>query len=120
MSLQLKRFDSAYPGSMHERKEGGYIECDDNESLAAALLNNIDALKRKVADLQDALATKEQTEKDAARYRWLREFAHTCSCSNEAVFAACSTVGLSIIGGSTSNLLDTAIDAAIANEEKAT
>lgn len=38
MSDQIKAYDSAYPGSMFERPDGGFVERDDAQSLANALL----------------------------------------------------------------------------------
>ena len=51
----IKAFDSAYPGSMFERKDGGYVERDDHNSLAAALIYQIDSRNRDIEDLRTTL-----------------------------------------------------------------
>lgn len=53
----LRTFDSAYPGSMFERVDGGYVERDDHKSLAAALVAQIDSRNREIEDLREAIAT---------------------------------------------------------------
>lgn len=47
-----KLYDSAYPGSMFPRKEGGYVEATDHVSLAAQLVATIEAQKRQIEDLE--------------------------------------------------------------------
>ena len=47
-------YQSAYPGSMFKEVDGGYVEREDNASLAAALLENIAALQRRAEDAEDA------------------------------------------------------------------
>ena len=49
----LKGFDSAYPGSMHERDEGRYLERDDHKSLAAGLIELIDSKNLEIVDLRE-------------------------------------------------------------------
>lgn len=52
---KITAFESAYPGSMSERKDGNYIQRDDPASLAAALLETIEQQRRKIEDMQAAL-----------------------------------------------------------------
>lgn len=49
---KIKAYDSAYAGSMVERIDGGYVERDDAESLAASLLALIKSGDRAAEDLQ--------------------------------------------------------------------
>lgn len=58
MSTQMpapKGYDSAYPGSMHERNDGDYLCRNDHVSLASALVELIASRDREIADLRDAL-----------------------------------------------------------------
>jgi hypothetical protein len=48
-------FESAYPGSMFEREDGGYIRRDDADSLANSLLALIKSGDRAASDSNDAL-----------------------------------------------------------------
>ncbi len=66
----IEAYDSAYPGSMHQREDGSFIRREDAESLAGALLALIKSGDRAAEDLHDALT---EEKKDAARYRWLRD-----------------------------------------------
>jgi hypothetical protein len=54
LAIRLRAFDTAYPGSMVERDDGGYVRRDDNQALIAALAANIAADKAAIQDLQDA------------------------------------------------------------------
>lgn len=54
--ITLRAYESAYPGSMFERADGGYIERDDAESLASGLLALIKSGDRAAEDAGDALA----------------------------------------------------------------
>jgi hypothetical protein len=50
----LKRYDSAYPGSMFEREYGDYVELSDYEDLEEDYLNLLqdhEKLKEKIADI---------------------------------------------------------------------
>ncbi len=49
----IEAYDSAYPGSMFEREDGGFIRRDDAESLAGSLLAFIKSGDRAAGDLQD-------------------------------------------------------------------
>jgi len=66
----IEAYDSAYPGSMSQREDGSFIRREDADSLAGALLALVKSGDRAAEDLQDALT---EANKDAARYRWLRE-----------------------------------------------
>lgn len=48
-----RAFDTAYPGSMSEKPHGDYIFREDVHSLAAALVERIHELERKVEDLNE-------------------------------------------------------------------
>ncbi len=50
-----RTFDTAYPCSMVERKDGYYIERNDHESMAAALVELIASRDRELEDLRGAL-----------------------------------------------------------------
>lgn len=45
-------FESAYPGSMHECRDGNYVRRDDPHSLASALLERMAEQGRTIEDLQ--------------------------------------------------------------------
>lgn len=60
----VKAFSSAYPGSMFERKDGGYVERDDAQSLAAALLALVASGDRAAEAAKDELmAVRGQLER---------------------------------------------------------
>lgn len=62
-----KYFDSAYPGSMSERKDGSYVEREDSQSLALALLENLYAAQRDAEDWKDqAIAWENQFHAETA------------------------------------------------------
>lgn len=62
-----KYFDSAYPGSMSERKDGSYVEREDSQSLALALLENLYAAQRDAEDWKDqAIAWENQLHAETA------------------------------------------------------
>lgn len=63
----VRAFDSAYPGSMFERKDGCYVERDDHKSMAAALVELIAARDRTIDDLNDAVRMYQRLL-DAAPY----------------------------------------------------
>jgi len=69
MKQNVVAYDSAYPGSMCERENGRYIDRDDQNSLAAALVELIASRDREIEDLRYVLAIEKQ---DAARYLKLR------------------------------------------------
>lgn len=116
----IEAYESAYPGSMYEREDGGFIRRDDAESLALSLLALIKSGDRAAEDLRDerdellrmntqqaATITQMQRglellSKDAARYRWLK------SLPRRHVAVACLD---------DSTALDDAIDAEIAKLE---
>lgn len=54
--ITLHAYESAYPGSMFERPDGGYIQRDDAESLAAGLLALIKSGDQAAEDAVTALA----------------------------------------------------------------
>lgn len=62
----IEAYDSAYPGSMHQREDGSFIRREDADSLAGALLALVKSGDRATEDLQDALA---ETKKEADRLR---------------------------------------------------
>lgn len=51
----VRAFDSAYSGSMFERKDGYYVERNDHKSMAAALVELIAVRDRELEDLRDAV-----------------------------------------------------------------
>lgn len=53
--LASKFYDSAYPGSMHARAEGDFVQRFDAASLAGALLALIHAKAREVEDVLTSL-----------------------------------------------------------------
>lgn len=62
-----KFFDSAYPGSMSEHKDGSYVEREDSQSLASALLQNLCAAQRNAEDWKDqAIAWENQFHAETA------------------------------------------------------
>lgn len=61
----IEAYDSAYPGSMHQREDGSFIRREDADSLAFALLALIKSGDRAAEDLQDALT---EAKKDADLY----------------------------------------------------
>ena len=54
-ALRIRGFDSAYPGSMSEREDGGYVQRDDPRSLAGALLELVRSGDRAARNLLDDL-----------------------------------------------------------------
>ena len=50
---KAKFYDSAYPGSMSLRDEGGYVDREDSTSLAEALLQNLHAARDSAEDWKD-------------------------------------------------------------------
>ena len=60
MSASPVLFDSAYPGSMHKREYGDYVDRNDNASLAAALLENMQALRIRVNDLEAVASERDR------------------------------------------------------------
>jgi len=57
-------FDSAYPRSMSQSKEGSYVERTDSESLASALLQNIYDKERELEDWQNIAIQLEKRLRD--------------------------------------------------------
>ena len=51
----VRSFESAYPGSMFERRDGYYVERNDHKSMAAALVELIASRDRELDDLRDAV-----------------------------------------------------------------
>lgn len=69
----MKAYESAYPGSMFERTDGGYVQRDDADSLAGSLLALIKSGDRAAEDAADeakALRAENQRLKDALFF-WL-------------------------------------------------
>lgn len=64
-----KRYDSAYPGSMFEKPEGGFVEFNDVDSLAYALVKNYDAMRLSVDDWTDTAIANEKRAQIAERQR---------------------------------------------------
>ena len=66
-----KYFSSAYPGSMSQNENGGYVEREDSESLAGALLKNLYAVQREMEDWRTSAIDleKQLAERDAALAR---------------------------------------------------
>ena len=62
----MKAYESAYPGSMFERTDGGYVQRDDADSLAGSLLALIKSADRAAEDLQGALT---EAENDRWKFR---------------------------------------------------
>lgn len=60
MNTAPKLFSSAYPGSMHQREDGDYVERNDDASLAAALLANIRAARNMIEDLEAVEAERDR------------------------------------------------------------
>jgi hypothetical protein len=52
----MKAYESAYPGSMCERRDGDYIRRDDLDSLLEAIRELVTEHKRTAEDLSDAAA----------------------------------------------------------------
>lgn len=67
--MKTKRFDSAYPGSMFEKPEGGYVEFNDVHSLAGALVKNYDDMRRSVDDWTDTAIQNEKRAQIAEQQR---------------------------------------------------
>ena len=65
-----KYFDSAYPGSMSQREDGSYVEKEDSESLAHALLQNLYAAQQDAEDWKDRAIQLEKQLRD------IGDFAH--------------------------------------------
>lgn len=63
----VKAFESAYPGSMFERKDGYYVERNDHKSMAAALVELIESRDRELEDLRESVKSY-QRMLDAAPY----------------------------------------------------
>ncbi|MBU0601101.1 MAG: hypothetical protein KKD25_01710 [Gammaproteobacteria bacterium] len=63
----VRAFESAYPGSMFERKDGYYVERNDHKSMAAALVELISSRDRELDDLRDAIKSYQRLL-DAAPY----------------------------------------------------
>lgn len=78
----LRAFESAYPGSMFEKSHGDYIERDDSQSLAYALLEIIAERKRQKDDIAEAFeivcqerdALKAQRDELLAALKWQHQF----------------------------------------------
>lgn len=92
MTHSVKSYDSAYPGSMSEREDGGYIQRDDAGSLAGALLALVESGDRAAEDLQGAVESLEDQlknmkdfaqdiqdtyDKERARVDWLEQLTDT-------------------------------------------
>lgn len=67
--MKIKRFYSAYPGSMFEKPEGGYVEFNDVDSLASALVKNYDDMRRSVDDWTDTAIQNEKRAQIAEQQR---------------------------------------------------
>lgn len=70
---KIEAYESAYPGSMFEREDGGFIRRDDAESLAGSLLALIKSGDRATEDANDeikSLRAENQRLKDALFF-WL-------------------------------------------------
>ena len=63
--FKVVAFDSAYPGSMCEREHGGYVERDDANSLAAALLALVKSGDRATTDATERIAELESENAEA-------------------------------------------------------
>ncbi len=63
--IQVRGYESAYPGSMFPREDGGYVQRDDANSLAAALLALIKSADRTA---HDACVRIIELEADAEMY----------------------------------------------------
>ena len=57
--VDVLAYDSAYPGSMSPRPDGGYVERHDVASLAGALLERIADLTRRLEDAEAVIAHPE-------------------------------------------------------------
>lgn len=79
--LAVRSFESAYPGSMFERRAGEYVRRDDAGSLAGGLLELIASLRR---ELEDALDAASQLDADVAE---LIEAAKALRISHNAMLA---------------------------------
>jgi hypothetical protein len=80
-----KLYDTAYPGSMVPRKEGGYVEADDHSSLAAALVAKVHRLQNEVEDWQAAAIEQERMKNELLEA--LREI-DGCYCEVGSMLAA--------------------------------
>lgn len=63
---KIEAYESAYPGSMFEREDGGFVRRDDAESLAGSLLALIKSGDHAAEDLRDALT---KAENDRWKFR---------------------------------------------------
>lgn len=61
--MKAKYYDTAYAGSMSLREDGDFINRYDNESLIAALYENILSDKRKIEDLRNYVLSLESALK---------------------------------------------------------
>lgn len=62
-------YDSAYPGSMCMREDGGYVGREDGESMVAALLEIMRLQKLSMEEWRNAVLESER--KSAAIVKWL-------------------------------------------------
>lgn len=97
----VRAFDSAYPGSMFERKDGYYVERNDHKSMAAALVELIASRDRELEDLRDAVKhadgcfqaaeyegfslALQEGDLDRVRDIWSRRISRACGLIHAAI-----------------------------------
>jgi hypothetical protein len=62
--MNIKAYNSSYPGSMSEKADGRYIFREDAASLAGALVEQIATLKRQREDLMEMVKELQRSGAD--------------------------------------------------------